>query len=178
MIEIEGDYIFNNCDRIVRVNDHSEKAYYMMQDCHDLIQQKKRWPDYMNIHPSVVNTWARRIINQIWNKLRFKYYKLTGKTIGRRLPYRYQGRMVRDIYIAFAPVAIMHYSVDLIENIKPVWYVYTPSFWTYWNYLKTRDVKYLKRYRFWRKMWFKSKKKYVIRLNELREIAIKLIQDG
>ena len=164
---IEGDYIFNNCDRIVRVNDHSEKAYYMMLDCYDLIQQKKRWPDYMNTHPSVVKTWFARIINRTINKIAGKYL----------LPYRYQGRMVRDIYIAFAPVAIMHYSWDLIGKIKPAWYVYRPSFWAYWNYLKTRNVKYLKRYRFWRKLSPKSKKEFVIRLDELREIAIKAIQN-
>jgi len=83
--------------------------------------------------------------------------------------------MVRDIYISFVPAAMMHYSEDLIGDIKPAWYVYTPSFWAWWNYVKTRNVKYLKRYRLLRRLWFKSKKPYVIRLNELREIAIKEI---
>ena len=171
-----GDLIFNTCNKIVEENDMSEWAYYAMLDCYDLIQERKRWPDRMS-DETCVKTWFARIVNRTYNKLRYLVYKLSGKYYGKRKPYKYQKRMTRDIYTAFGPVAITNYSHDLLGNITPVWYCYTPYFWAWFNYMKTSDNKYLKRYRFWRKMWFKPKKDYVIRLGEIREKGIELIQN-
>ena len=170
-----GDLEFNSDDYDIRKWNTSNWAQDAVKERMNLLQDCKRWPDRMNDHPSVVNTWIGRVIGRSRNWLRHKFYKLSGKYIGKRQPFRYQKRMTRDPYTSWATNAIRLYKQDLIKEVKLPWYIYRPSFWAWWNYLKTKDEKYLRRYRFWRKTWFKSDKPFVIRLNEIREIGIDLI---
>lgn len=159
-----GDLIFNTCYKIYREGDRSDWAYNAMCSCYCLIQERKRWPNRMK-DETCVNTWLARIIFRAINKLLKRNV----------LPYRYQGRMVRDIYTAFAPVAIMLDAHELLKDIKVAWYVNTPPFKYWWRYVVTLDDMWLLKYRFWQNFTH-PKKDYVIRLNEIREETINLLK--
>lgn len=156
-----GDLSFNSDDRDIRIENTSSWAYTAIEERMWLLQERKRWPDELNKHPSVVCCWAVRMITRPINKI-----------FGTHLPYRAQGRMTRDSYTAWATNCIRLGRGTLIYGVTIPWYIRTPSFMAWWNYVRTNEIKYLERYRFWRSIWFKSKKDYVIRLNVIREKGI------
>jgi len=167
-----GDLGFNTSEEIIKSGDKSEWAHESLKAQKLLLQQRQRWPDRMNDHPSVVNSWCKRIINRTWNQIRHKIRKLTGKTLGKLLPYRFQGRMSRDPYTSWATACVLLGQKELIQDIRLPWYIYSPAFWSWWKYLKTSNIEYLLRYRFWN---LSSNKDFVIHLKELREIAIQAL---
>jgi len=175
----KGDVGFNTSDQIIKRKDKSGWARISLNAQKYLLDVRQRWPEYMNKYcPELdVNAWWKRIINRTWNKIRHQIRKITGTTIGKLLPFRFRGRMTRDPYIAWATACVILDRRELIESIKLPWYIKTPSFVAWWNYLKFRDELFLMDYRFWKSMWFKSKKDYVIRLNELKELAIQSLQN-
>ena len=168
----KGDLIFNTADEIIKKKlrgeemdewDHSSLSGQRM-----LLSLRMRWPNYMNEDAPEwdVDAWWKRIINRSINKIfKRKIY-----------PYRFQGRMSRDPYIAWATACILLGEKEMLQKIKLPWYIKTPSFVAWWNYITTEDELFLENYRFWKKMWFTSMKDYVIRLNELKELAITNIQ--
>ena len=166
----KGDLIFNTSNRIVKNLDSSEWAHWSLASQRVLLSIHARWPWRME-HYLDVSTWIGRIINRVLNKIRHWIFKLTGRYIGNRRPFRYRFRMSRDPYTAFGAACVSVGRTDLLKGLRPAWYIYRPAFWAWWNFIKTGEEKYLKRYHFWN--WGKPKKAYVIRLNELREYAIK-----
>jgi|GEM_PF-6486593 len=172
----KGDLIFNTCNKIIEDGDRSLWAFASINICAGSLRRRERWPDGEEWeHYNDVDTWAQRIVNLAWNKFRFWIYKRSGRYIGKRLPFRYQGRMTRDPFIAWGAACAQRCYLIKAYRVSPPWYIYTPSFWAWWKYIITHDEKYLKRYRFWRQ-YSRPKKDFVIRLNELREQAIQLIQ--
>ena len=149
-----GDLIFNTCDKIIRDGDTSEWAFNALLYCLDLLLVGKRWPDSLT-QADTSKTW-----------IRYKWSKLLKN--GRYS--RPQHILTRDPYTAFYAACAMVAPV-LIGDVQPVWYIYRSNFFNWWRYLCTGNVKYLRRYLFW-DMFSTSNKPYVIRLRELRSLAI------
>ena len=182
-VDGKGDLGFNTCDEIERKKDKSAWAYYALEECQELLQMELRWPNSMNQDIDAKSRFEWRMSN-----IPFKIKKLWVKFLEWRFPnydhkivpmvkYRVQNRLTRDPYVAFYTACMVLDVPELIEDTPPVGYVYRPAFWNWYKYLETRNEKYLKRYRFW--SWFSfSKKDYVNRLDELREIAIALAQQS
>ena len=171
----KGDLIFNTADEIIkkklRGEEMDEWDRSSLSGQRMLLSLRMRWPNYMNEDAPEwdVDTWARRIINRSRNKIRHWIRKKTGITIGKLLQFRFQGRMTRDPYTAWATACILAGEEDLIDTLRLPWYIYSAAFWNWWEYIKTHDEKYLKRYRFWDRP---SNIDFVARLEEIREIAI------
>lgn len=155
---IEADFLPHQGGKIVYHMDRSEWARTCLLNTIALANDGKRWPDHMNDHPSVVNTWIGRIINRMINKL-----------FDKDLPFRYQGRMVRDSYTAIYPAMILHGMEWDIQNYKPKWYVFSPTFYFWRQYLITLRPIYLELYRTFSRP---SKHEWRQRLHWLRETAI------
>ena len=158
----KGDLIFNTCAKIVHDQDTSDWAKWALQECYKLLMQRKRWPDYM-VHPMDTHSLGHRIINR-WRRRLFKNYSL---------PYRWQGRMSRDPYTAFATACLVVGEEYYLETIKLPWNIYSPAFWNWWKFLLTQERKYEVRMMV---LDHPSKHDYVIKLEELRELAVLLIK--
>ena len=157
-ILIEGDFLPHQGSKIVYHKDKSDWAFTCLIWTCDLMFKHKRWPDIMNEHPSVVDTWIGRIVNRTINKL-----------FNTHLPYRYQGRMVRDSYTAIYPALILHGLRWMIRDLRPAWYVWTPGFYCWRQYLITKKHVYLKIYNL---LNTPSKREWIQRLHWLRQTAI------
>jgi len=144
----KGDLIFNTCKKIYTDQDRSNWAYSSLDACHLLLWDGKRWPNRMNkdAPEKDVNSWARRIINRTLNKL-----------FGMSLPYRFQGRMTRDPFIAWYNLAIYLDESAYVEQLRMPWYIYSPKTWR------------------WRRRLIKdTRKDFVIELDYLRWCASKM----
>ena len=155
-----GDFLTHQGGMIVYHNDTSSWAFLCVIKTCDLIRLHKRWPDFMN-DDTVVNSWLARIVNRTINKL-----------FNKNLPFRYQGRMVRDSYTAIYPALLLHGLGWMIYDLKPAWYVWTPTFYWWRQYLITRKPIYLKLYNTFKSS---SKHEWRQRLEWLREKAIELL---
>jgi hypothetical protein len=167
----KGDLVFNTCDQIVRDGDNSLWAYEALAECADLNLDGKRWPDRMNEDMD-----SRNRLEYMWyrwpGKIREWLIKKGCKKVKPKgWKYRWQTGMTRDPFTAFYTACVVLDEMDLLRDVMPMWYNYRPAFWNWYLYLKTGKAKHLKRYRFWTK-FTSSKKDYVSRLSELREIAI------
>ena len=158
---IEGDFLPHQGGKIVYHKDTSGWAFVCLIRTCDLVRKCERWPDFMN-DDTVVNSWFARIVNRTINKL-----------FDKDLPYRYQGRMVRDSYTAIYPALLLHGLGWMIEDLKPVWYVWSPTFYWWRQYLITKKPVYLKLYRTFTRP---SKHEWRQRLHWLRETAIEWTQ--
>ncbi len=135
----KGDLIFNTCYKILRENDLSEWAHHALENCRQLLIDKKRWPDYMNSDIDC-KTWLR----MKWSR---GCYRLG---LVDTVKHRRQRGMTRDPYIAFYAVCKLH-SVAWVDSTPIPWYLYTPEVWR------------------WRRRLIKDKRKdYVRRLGYIR----------
>jgi len=161
-----SDCIFNTCNKIIVDEDESSWAECAIVYCSIQLQNHRRWPDALHPDRSAKNWFQWK-----WDKL------LVKMGIRKLRLYRPQGNETRDNYIAFYTACMFHgsnFGVGYyIKNISPPIHLYAPSTWSWIKYIRTGNFKYLKRYRFWQK-FSSNKHEYVRRLDELRELAIKL----
>lgn len=157
---MEADFLPHQGGKIVYHEDTSGWAFNCLIKSYYLMIKHQRWPDFMN-DDTVCNTWFARILNRTINKI-----------FNKHLPFRYQGRMVRDSYTAIYPALILHKLDWMIKVIKPVWYVWSPGFYCWRKYLITKKPVYLKLYRLFNTP---SKHEWIQRLHWLREKAIEWI---
>jgi len=150
-----GDLIFNTCDKAIRDDDFTLWAYESLNACQDLLWDGVRWPIILN-EPDTAKTWMQ----YRWSKL-LKNGRYS----------RPRQILTRDPNTAFYANCVRLGHRAFITETPPAWYNYNASFWSFYKYLITHDAKYLRRYRFLDK-FSTSKKEYVIRLRQLREIAI------
>jgi hypothetical protein len=169
----KGDLGFNTCDQIIRDNDKSLWAYEALYECADLLLDGKRWPDRMNQDIDSKNRLDSMRYRWPGKVKRWLIKRGCKNVVDRGWKYRWQTGMTRDPFTAFYTACMLLGEADLLRDVMPIWYNYRPSFWAWYKFLKTGKAKHLKRYRFWSK-FTSSKKDYVSRLSELREIAISL----
>lgn len=168
-ISIEADFLPHQGGKIVYHKDTSGWALTCLIRTCDLMFKYKRWPDDMNSHCSVVSTWQGRIVNRAINHFTAFIDRVFKTNIATNLPFRYQGRMVRDSYSAIYPALILHGLRWMILDLKPPWYVWSPGFYCWRKYLITYKPIYLKLYRIFTTP---SKHEWIQRLHWLRETAI------
>ena len=97
-------------------------------------------------------SWIERIIVRSLKKI--------GITV-KNAEFRFQGRMVRDSFIALYTTSILLNVPEYIENTVMPWYVYSPKTWK------------------WRRRLLKDNRiDYVIRLGYLRANAVVLSYKG
>ena len=158
-----SDIIFNTCNKIIEDDDESDWAYDALCICMDLLMDGKRWP---NPNPEQA---AKTRLEHRWSRLLFRLGKKTVK-------YRPQHSETRDGYIAWATLCVKLNATELIEDVVPPWYLYTPSFWNWWKYLITGKSKHKFGYVIW-EFFGLSAKDYVQRLDKLKRLAVNLIEE-
>lgn len=158
---LQGDFIYNNCAKIVYDKDTSDWARIIVKRCTMLTYDHKRWPDEYN-DELVCHTWITWIVNKAINKL-----------FAANLPYKFQERMVRDIYIAVYTANLLHGYPIIVEDLRPVWYVWTPAFHCWRKYLITKKPIYRKLYYLFSRP---SKRDWVQRLEWLQETSIQFVE--
>ena len=175
----KGDLGFNTCDQIIRDKDRSPWAHDATFACQDLLFCGARWPRSMNQDIDAKSrlrwrwsaAWKRIVRDKKGHLNKFgRWCEKIGLPI--YVKYRFRGRLTRDPYTAFYAACLDLGHPELIPDTPPVWYVYNPAFWSWYRYLCTKEEKYLKRYLFWNG-FSTSNKDYVVRLRELRSMAIK-----
>jgi len=166
----KGDLIYNTCGKIVYDGDTSAWAKEAIFRCNALLEARKRWPDYMRHYRDTANRFTRAV-NKSWYKIcRFLWKIHIIKDFTQR-PHRVQSRMSRDPFIALFTVCTHLDDYDKINSLSMPLHIYSPSTWIWHKFLKTGKSFHLKAYRFWSR-FSTSKKEYVSRLGQLREIAI------
>ena len=154
----KDDLIFNTCYKILRDKDKSDWAYDAIEDCSNLLLDSKRWPDRMS-DDSDCKTWCERIFNRTSRDI----VKWIERKINRQVKcfdrfrhpkFRYQGRMVRDSFIALYPACLFLGEPGYIEAVPINWYLYSPKTWR-WRRRLIRD----------------NRIDYVIRLGYLRSLS-------
>lgn len=118
----KSDLIFNTCYKILRDRDKSEWAFNAIKACSKLLRQGQRWDDRMS-DSTDCKTWIGRIINRSTRDV----LKLLGITIHPK--FRYQGRMVRDLFIALYTTAIFYGVPEYIIYTPMPLYLYSPEVW-------------------------------------------------
>ena len=114
----KGDFIFENMTKIFLDRDKSEWAYNNMIECSELLLRSKRWPDELN-SPRDAKSWIGAHISRL----------LYSWGITKTCKYRSQTNMTRDPYISFYNTAIFLECPDLVEEVVPPWYCYSPKTW-------------------------------------------------
>lgn len=104
-----------------------------------LLNDCKRWTDSLN-----QSTDSRNILDYWWSRLLFKL------KIG-PLKYRPQKSVTRDPYI-MAYCAIYWWQYEMIQNLKVPWWIWTPSFYHWVQFLKTRKPIHKDKYELWTKL--------------------------
>ena len=89
-----GDFDFNHCSKCVMDGDTSEWAINSFFKMAELLKDRKRWPDHLNVDNQAKNRYVYyilRFFRQIFAKLGIKIYQ----------KWRPQNDMTRDPYAAF-----------------------------------------------------------------------------
>jgi len=175
----KGDLIFNTMYKIITDEDRSEWAYKALLYCWILLVAERRWLVRMDQSCDAKTRLHWRWSSVVWRHVvrdKQGYLNKFGnfcKRIG--LPvlekYRHPRQMTRDPYTAVFACCIFLKREHYISKTTLPLYLYRPNFWAWHKYLKTKKPIYLKIYRFWCK-FSSSKKDYVIRLKELREMTL------
>ena len=155
-----SDLGFNTCDKVVRDKDKSPWAKKSLLACFILLVTGNRWPIRM-IQPTDAPNHLLWRLSQIAHWLYLINWVF----------YRPRNSMTRDPYYAFWADAAMLGDWRKIELTPIPLGHFRPNGYFCWKYLVTGEDRYLKLYRIFEKATF-SKKEYVSRLKELREIAI------
>ena len=138
-----GDCVFNTMLRVFEQKDISDWAHHALIECACLLWEGKRWPDKYNNE-----FMAKNRIDEYWSKLLHKL------NIRKFHKYRPQKSITRDPFYPFYLCCIMFDRMNLIEDVKIPWYLYSPEIWR------------------WRKRLIKDNSKdYVKRLRYLRSLA-------
>jgi hypothetical protein len=138
----KGDLIFNTCYKILRDRDKSDWAYKAMQACANLLLKGQRWPERMWA-PLDAESWIERIIVRSLKH----WFGITVK----RYEFRYQGRMVRDSWIALYTACVFLDRKQFIEAVSMPWYLYSPEVWRWRKRLiKDERIDYKRRLGFLR----------------------------
>lgn len=134
-----GDYIFNNLTKIIMDGDKSTWAVLSFIYCAVLLDERKRWPDYLNRSGDAPNRY-------LWHILKMLY------------SYRSQDDMTRDPFIAFG-ACYTHLlggrHDDLLrvtfESVTIPWYLYRVTVFKWRKRLISDNSKfYVKRLRYLR----------------------------
>ena len=164
------DLIYNTCGKIAYDKDTSEWAYQALLKCFILLCGRRRYPDGID-YSEAASTLIGMILGRSTNKITYFIDRVFKTNIRTHFPFRYQYRMTRDPYIAFFTACKVLGEQRKIELITIPIYLYRPNTWSWHKYLKTNKLIYFKLYKFWNK-FSTSKKEYVERLGELKEIAL------
>ncbi len=116
----KSDLIFNTCYKILQGRSRTDWAYRSMQACADLLLKGQRWPDRMWA-PLDAESWVERIIVRSlrhWFGIEVNRYE-----------FRFQGRMVRDSFIALYTVCVFLDRKQFIDAVPMPWYLYSPEVW-------------------------------------------------
>lgn len=166
----KGDLIYNTCGKIAYDKDKSPWAKISLLKCFILLWARKRWPDDMP-HYNDAKHWFGRVVNRSINKITSLFDKIFKTNIRTHLPFRAQGRMSRDPFIAFYTACAMQGDYRKIELITIPRYLYRPNTFLWRKFLIKGGTVRLKIYGFLSK-FSTSKKAYVNRLREERALAI------
>ena len=142
-----GDFIFNHCSKCVMDEDTSDWAVNSFFGIANLLEERKRWPDRLNVGGEAVTRVAWYV---------YKYLNIGGPW-----KYRSQNDMTRDPHIAFgafyetllgANDGIYDEELqDRYESIKIPAYLYRPDTWAWRKRLIEDDSKFfVKRLRYLR----------------------------
>ena len=118
-----GDVQYNTMSRIIDMEDQSDWAHDSLDECIELLSQRKRWPERMNQE----NT-AKNWIQWKWSKW----------GLGKKIYSRPRGAMTRDPYVAVITCALHLGRPEEIQNIKIPWYCYSRETWK-WKRELERD---------------------------------------
>ena len=157
-----GDLIFNTCNQILRRKDRSVWAYSALQQCGDLLLERKRWPDRMDPGYLSADSWLEWKIS-IWR---------WEQGLENTHLYRPQNHMTRDPFIAYYTLAVFLDRIQFIEVVKIPFYLYRPNVWAWRKYLISPNE--------WSLFWYKTgtgknhQKKYVQRLDELMAMGVEM----
>ena len=155
-----SDLGFNTADKLVRDHDLSPWAKKSLLACFIMLVTGYRWPRRM-IDPSDAPS---HILWRLSNLAEWLY--LISWVL-----YRPRNSMTRDPHYAFWAAAAMHGDWRKIELTPIPPGHFRPNGYFCWKFLVTGDERYLKLYRTFEKATL-SKKDFVNRLGELREVAI------
>ena len=129
----KSDLVFNTCYKILRDKDKSDWAYKAVEACSNLLLDSKRWPDRMN-DDSDCKTWCERIFNRTLREIVQWIERKINRQVKwfdrfRHPKFRYQGRMVRDSFIALYTTCLFLGEPGYIEAVPMPWYCYSPEVW-------------------------------------------------
>ena len=115
-------------DCISRTMNHARENsdIKLIGNCTALLKHHKRWPDEFNN-----DRIAKNKPREWWSKLLQKLY------IQKYCLYRPQGNMSRDPYNHYYAACYSMNLMWLIKYIKPPWWLYRPSLWSWRRYLIT-----------------------------------------
>jgi hypothetical protein len=115
-----GDMIYATLRKILEDEDDSDWAMEAFLYCVELLQEKKRWPDYMQF--TYKEFIARNSIEEVYYKLKYhdehRLHGLYGIPPEHPIKYRPQRQMTRDPYILLYACAIfLENSPNVIKDI-------------------------------------------------------------
>lgn len=141
-----GDLLFNSFSKDTIDGNVSKRAIDSFFDGADLLKQRKRWPDEMNIGTEAPNRWVYYLTKPL------KIYS------------RPQSDMSRDPYITWftfgmsllksnLPQETAQKIIDEMEAMRIPWYLYRPKTWR-WRKLLLIDTRkhYVKRLDYFRNL--------------------------